>query len=124
MPFALEIDSSRRLVSMTYFGTLSDDDLLESARQVREDPAFEPDFDLIMDARKVDKLTMRSGIVREIAGRNPYGHGSRRAIVAPDNTVFGVARMFEMSRPEQGDDLRVFRSWDEAIEWLERNLTK
>jgi len=122
MAFALEIDSSLRLVSLTYFGTLSDDDLLESARQVREDPGFAPDFDLIMDAREVDKLSMRSGLVREIAHRNPYGPGSRRAIVAPDDTLFGVARMFELSRPEQGDVLRVFRSRDAAIEWLDQDL--
>lgn len=40
------------------------------------------------------------------------------AIVAPQNLTYGLFRMYEVHRKEEGIQLNVFRSLKEAREWL------
>jgi hypothetical protein len=42
----------------------------------------------------------------------------KRAIVAPDNLPFGIARMFATFAEGHGQTMHVFRSRAEAIAWL------
>jgi len=43
---------------------------------------------------------------------------SRNAFVAPDDFSFGLARMYEVFRDQEGYEIRVFRGEQEAIAWL------
>lgn len=45
--------------------------------------------------------------------------GSHWAIIANKDPVYGMTRMFQLSRDPQSHDVRVFREADPAIEWLE-----
>jgi hypothetical protein len=58
--------------------------------------------------------------VKAVARRHLFGPGARRAIVAPDLAVFGLARMFESHRDAGGDEeqIRVFKSLEDAWAWL------
>jgi len=42
----------------------------------------------------------------------------RTAIVAPDDYSFGLARMHDVFRQQEGLEMRVFRGEQEAIAWL------
>ena len=62
---------------------------------------------------------MTSAGVRELASRSPVlAHSSRRAIVAPSDLGFGMARMYGALREESGGGVRVFRDLDEARRWV------
>ena len=82
---------------------------------------FEPGSDQrqIIDARDVEEVRVTAEGLRSISIATPYGPGSRRALVATSDVMFGMARMFEMLREEDGDVFRVFRSMKEAMDWLD-----
>ena len=47
---------------------------------------------------------------------DPFPSTSRRALVAPEGLMYGIARMYQMV---QGDDnIYVFQVRDEALTWL------
>jgi hypothetical protein len=51
---------------------------------------------------------------------NKQGRGARTiAIVAPDDVIFGVGRMFNALQPGSGWAVSVFRDRDAARAWLE-----
>jgi len=56
--------------------------------------------------------------LREMASLNPYGDGSRRAVVVTSDVLFGMARMYQILRDEPTDELEIFRTLDDAIRWL------
>ena len=118
MPVTFEYDTSNRLVSTRFFGVLSDDDLRHA--KAKEYELFEPGSDQlqIIDARDVTDVQVTGQGVRELAADTPYGPGSRRALVATSDAMFGMSRMFEMLRDRDGDVFRVFRSMKEATDWL------
>ena len=61
-----------------------------------------------------------SAQVREIAYDSPIGPGSRRAIIAPQDVIYGLVRMFITERETPGgkEQIEVFRSPEDAEIWL------
>ena len=119
MPITFEYDSSRRLVSVRFFGVLSDDDLRDG--QAKEYKLLRTRIRSKADHRRArrGRGTVTAEGLRNISIATPYGPGSRRALVATTDVMFGMARMFEMLREEDGDVFRVFRSMKEAMDWLD-----
>ncbi|MDJ0710745.1 MAG: STAS/SEC14 domain-containing protein [Woeseiaceae bacterium] len=58
--------------------------------------------------------------IRQIAARvkKKWPHAERVAFVAADDLTFGLARMFEAFREEEGFLTKVFRDEEEARAWL------
>lgn len=58
--------------------------------------------------------------VRRLAehARNNLSHPSKVAIYAPEDHLFGVARMHEVFREHPDVDYRVFRQEEAAVSWL------
>ncbi len=56
--------------------------------------------------------------VRTMVDLNPWGRGSRRAAVAPSDLAFGLARMYEALTQLEHGEFQVFRTMNEAMEWL------
>ncbi len=85
------------------------------------DPAFRSDLSQLYDLREAANLTISADEIRDLAGYSPFGPGVRRAIVARQDAVYGAARMFALLREAGGapEQIRVFRSLEEANEWLE-----
>ena len=118
MPASYRIDTERRTVFSRATGVLTDGDLLEHQRQLGNDPDFRPDHDQLFDFRGVTRLATSSAVVYALAEANPFGAGSRRAVTAPSDVVFGVARMFETLTSGSAHVLRLFRDHDAAMRWL------
>jgi hypothetical protein len=116
--FSYTIDPSRRLILTRGFGVVSDADILAGAAQILADPAFDPTFDEIMDIRDVAEVAMTPAIMAGIAGRSILKPGARRAFVTQNEMQFGMARMFSTLSGTRGHQWRIFRSPEEAIEWL------
>lgn len=96
MPAEYIIDEARGIVFTRAFGTLTDDDLREHASRLKADARLKPYFRQIADFSDVQELTVTAAGVRAIAGAaNPFGPAAVRAVYAPQDALFGLARMFE-----------------------------
>jgi hypothetical protein len=83
------------------------------------DPDFDPEFSQLVDFRQITGVEFGPEEVRQFAERSIYSPRSRRAILVKDDLHFGLARMFEIHRELNGETgIRVFRSFDEAMEWI------
>jgi len=118
MPTHYRIDSERKLISSTAIGVVVDDDLRGHQRTLLNDPAFDPSFDQLWDFREVADVEISTNAVREFARARSFAPGAKRALVATKDAAYGMARMFQALHEDAPEDLRVFRSLDEAKIWL------
>jgi len=114
-----ELIAAERLVILTISGDLGDRDLLELAGHIARDPEVEPDFSLLIDLREAHGDAVTGAGVRSLSARPlVLSLESRRAVVVPSDSGFGMARMYELLRGERGGGMRVFRDFDEARRWI------
>jgi len=120
MPYEVYIYPEKRLVEVKITGTVTNDDLLAIDNRMRSDPNITPDFNQLVDTRAASKADFSSKGVLDITTRKPFfSTVSRRAIVAPTNAGFGLARMFELSRGNVAGEIQVFRIRTEALALLD-----
>ena len=99
-------------------GALTKEDVLGHMDRLSNDPDFDPEFSQIIDFRQIASLEFGPDEVRQFAKRKIFSTRSRRAIVVKDDLQFGLARMFEIHRELKGETgIRVFRDYDEAVEY-------
>lgn len=86
------------------------------------DPELDRTFDELIDLRDMETPTLPTEQVRSLATRITDARlsegGTRMAIIAESNALFGLARLFEMQRDDGTVDIRVFRSESDARLWL------
>ncbi len=119
MPATYRLDLSRRLVWSRAWGILRDDELAAHSRTLRADPQFAPEFSQIQDLTAVERFELTPAGLQIVAWLNPFGPGARRAVVGPTDVGFGLARMHQGMRGDNGDELNVFRDIPAALRWLE-----
>jgi hypothetical protein len=120
MKFERSIDAEARIVVLRVDGDLGDPDLLTLADALEQDPQVQTDFSLLIDLREANGREVTSAGVQALAARSlVLDRSSRRAVVVPSNLGFGMARMYEMLSDRRGGSARVFRSYSEALRWLE-----
>jgi hypothetical protein len=120
MPCDYEIDLERRLVRCRGWGAVTHADITETRLKFTHDPAFSRDFCQLYDLREVTDVDTAPGEIRDLASYAPFSRDVRRAIVAPQDAVYGAARMFALRREAGGgqEQIRIFRSLTEANAWL------
>lgn len=118
MPISHRVDPERRLVVCTMHGVLADDDLARSPSSLLSDPAFDPAFDLVVDARGVTALEITSSAVRRAAQTDAFSERARRAIIVADDAAYGLARMFHSILMAEPHSVLITRDHDEALRWL------
>jgi hypothetical protein len=120
MPVSSKVDKARRLVICAVFGDAVTQDGPALQRLIIEDPDFDPGFSQLLDLTAVTKVDVDAEVIRTLAQTSVFSPGARRAFVADNPVMFGFARMFEMLHETRGGaGVRVFRSRDEALHWLE-----
>ena len=123
MPEAHQIDVARRVVVSRAWGELSTADLLSHYRAVAADPAFDPTFAQLVDLREVTTFTLDTGVLRSRAAHSLFQPGVRRAVVAPSDVAYGLARMFGTYAESASQTIAVFRAIGEAEHWLGIDIT-
>ena|SRR5215471_3230625 len=123
MQIEWKIDAAARVVTLQVNGSLGDQELLSLADELAKAPDVTSDFSLLVDLRQANGQAVTSTGVRALV-RQPLllSAASRRAIVVPSDLGFGMARMYEMLRGDQGGTTRVFRDYDEALRWVETGV--
>ena len=119
MPASYKIDKKNRWVHTVHWGVLSRADFVSIVDRGLKDPDFDPSFGEIADFTEVTQVEVSGDDIRELAQKNIFSPHSRRAIVVPNDVIFGLARMYEILRDLQGETgIRVFRTLDEALDWV------
>jgi hypothetical protein len=90
------------------------------AGQVDTDPTVPRDVSLVLDLSEASPSTFSADDVRDFANNPLFSRGGARAVVAPDSTLYGIVRMFDVYRGFRSDlpQVRIFRTTAEATEWL------
>ena len=104
---------------------ITPDVLFEYQKAVWSDPAI-ADYDELVDMSGVEDVEAPSpSNVSALAGFSAKMDGSPKptklAIVAADDLLFGLGRMYQAYRemkPESKKEVAVFRSMPDAIAWL------
>ncbi len=118
-----KIDKERRLVFSSGDGVLTREGIVAYRALLLKDPDFDPTFSQLADFTKYTGTALEPEEIRQLANDNLFSPGSRRAFVVKDDLQFGLARMFEIYRDLKGETgIRVFRSYDEALEWIETGI--
>lgn len=118
MSTSYHIDMDLGVVYSTASGIVTDQELIEHQSALIKDPEFRPNMRQLLDTRAVSEIQVTPEGVRTIASHNPWRKGARRALVALNETAYGLGRMFELGRAHAEDEFRVFRTMDEARAWL------
>ena len=118
MPCGYTIDLARSLVLSRGWGIVTDRELLAHVRALTIDPRFVRNLHQLADLRDVTDVEVTAATIRKMASLNPYGDGSRRAVVVTSDLLFGMARMYQILRDEPTDELEIFRTLDDALRWL------
>lgn len=117
------IKSELNTVFTVYEGQVGIEDLIQQTQLVQADPKFKRNMNSLVDLtraipesdidlEKVNQYKEFIESMQKIRGTCKW------AIVAPDDLVFGLSRMFEMLTGNLDIQAKVFRSDREAREWL------
>lgn len=116
-----EIDSERQLTIVTLSGPFDIAKVKEMVEQFHQDPNYDPTYNALYDIRKLDITGVTSDQLQRLAFEvfDPSWDGTRFAMVAEDDDVFGMARVYAALADETGRvQRRAFRSMAAAEEWV------
>ncbi len=125
MPIEYFIDHNRRLVLGKATGILCSEDLFKYQREVWALPEVKG-YNELMDMTAVENVVSPNSenikILADLsASMDETTIATKFAIVAPENLLFGLGRMYETYRslnPKSTKEVCVFRSMHDAMEWL------
>jgi hypothetical protein len=122
MPSRVNIDETRGLVEIVLTGKVTESEVRELvARHIREPQATFPLG--LWDLLDTTSIELPSSVIRDVANRaarhvDPRLDQGKLAILAGDEEIFGLGRMYEILRSDSPVEVRVFRRRDEAELWL------
>jgi hypothetical protein len=115
MPTKLKIDPKARIVYSTLSGDIETEDLIRQVAAIRAHPQFNPEFNELIDLTAVTSFNVSSDDVHRLAGRDSsFSPSAERVLVAGQDLVFGLARMFQTFSAERRPRFTVVRSLSEA----------
>lgn len=123
MPFSYAVYKQHHLVISTGSGCVTWSEIKERQDQTKTDPTFDPEFNQLVDLRAVTSFDMTSEQARVLARRMIFSLTSKRAFIAANPAVFGVARMWEIftELSDNPSQIQVFYDLPPALKWLGLN---
>ena len=119
MPTTLHIDREAGIVYSTFYGDVDTAELVEQVAAIRRHSDFDPQFRELIDASNVTSFDVSSDEVRDLAIQPaPFAPSARRVLVASEDLVFGLARMFQIFGGEQRPHFEVVRTLEQAYQLL------
>ncbi|MDB4900593.1 MAG: hypothetical protein JWN53_2401 [Gemmatimonadetes bacterium] len=119
MAIKYTIDQTRGLVRGHAFGVLTSEQLRDQYARMMADPSLRHDYRQLVDLREVTEVQVDEGELRAAATMYLFDAGIRRAFVVSGDAAYRFAVRFASHARETGQFIQVFRSMDEAEEWLE-----
>jgi len=124
MPIDYRIDVTRGMVLTTATGILTDQELMAHKRRLLGDAAFHGDLVELSDVRSVERLDVTPEGIGQFVQQDISDARKleqyRLAIVASEDVVFGMARMYQTRTSSHLPNVKVFRTLEDAEAWLGR----
>jgi len=118
VPIEMTIRTDKRLIVARASGTVRACDVRAARKALRRDPAFSPGFRLLVDLSNATAIDIAPEAIPALAMENVFLPGTRRALVARSNAQYRVAELFAASAARAGQSVTVFRSVNDALDWL------
>lgn len=122
MPITYRIDERQQLVVTTIRGCIDEAEVRAHVAATARDPRVHACLRALVDIAGDVETTVESGVVSELAMTSESVDkppGRRIAVVAPTDSTYGLARVFQGFRiGTGGGDVQVFRTRGEAEAWL------
>jgi hypothetical protein len=117
MGCSVSIDEEKGVVYSTFYGDLDVAVVEQQRRTLLADPRFNPYFSEIIDMIDVTDVKCSVDEMRALASaESPFATEARRAIIAPNDLTYGMARMFQILGQETRPNLVVVRTMKEAMQ--------
>jgi hypothetical protein len=118
MPVLYSIDAENRLVRTNFTGVVTNNDVLEHTKQLREEPAFDPRLSELVDLTEAEEVRLTYADFESLEGVDPFSQEAKRAFVVPTGThIFALTRMFQGMRG-QSAKINIFSNVPDALAWL------
>ncbi len=121
MPVTYTIDIPRKFIHTRCVGDVSLTEVIGHFDTLVHDPDCPDRLDVLLDFSELTSIPASSQLrlvtrkIEDVSSRVSFG---RCAVVATTDALFGMTRVFETLTEDQFESVRVFRSMDEAREWL------
>ncbi len=121
MPIRFWIEADKKRVRAVVTGEVTDKEIVEALDHIAADPEFKSGFDVLSDHMNITKaitteqVKLTSAHIDELSKRLS---GIRWAVVTKSDASYGMMRMLSTFLEPARISLNVFRSMDQAEEWL------
>jgi hypothetical protein len=119
MPISYELEDQLLIIKTE--GDIQPEDLQETFQKVFVDPAFEPGTKILV--YDLDSVFVPTTKQIEAGAKNIESvmkkFASKMAIVVSSDVNYGMGRMMEIFCEQRGIDVKVFRDFDIAKNWLQ-----
>ncbi|MCU0453618.1 MAG: hypothetical protein MUE68_08145 [Bacteroidetes bacterium] len=124
MPVSVRLEPARERVVLSGSGTVDLDEVLRLLDGLSEAGQEIRGRDGLIETAQITGTSMTFDSIRRISDRvsqmDELFRGTRWAVVAPGDAMFGISRMYETLRSGGTFEIRTFRSTEEAEMWLRR----
>jgi hypothetical protein len=115
MSTSFRIDAQLGVIFTICCEKVTDSEVLNYLQTLPQDAGFSPAFSHLIDCSQVTSFEVSADLTRSVAGKKLFSSRSKCAIVAPQDYIYGMARMFEL---QYHGDVQVFRDLLTAQIWL------
>lgn len=127
MAISSQIDSENNLIVRTITDKLSMQEILDSFNASLADKAFNKDMHVIWDLRNANISELSSEEIIKVvefiqSSTAERGSEYKIALVASEDSNFGISRMFATYGQELPLSIGVYRDIDEAYDWVNTPL--
>jgi hypothetical protein len=125
MPLTHRVLKEQRLVIIVGSDVVGADDITANRQALLSDPDFDRSFDALVDFTRVPDASLDLESIRTLSRDPLFSRASKIAAVpavSGSAGLFAIAQRYETYREvsEMGDRLRIFRTLEQAREWLGR----
>ena len=119
MPVVLKIDPHRQVVHSTFYGRITDTELLGHSKRIASDPDFNPQFSDIVDFSDVTEPAITESTIAALAA-NPtlFSSSAIHIVIAPAAVIFQLGAKFKELAQSSRPNFYVVRTRDEAYQLL------
>jgi hypothetical protein len=101
---------------------------LEHLETLANDPKYIAPMKKLVDFSKIGQIGLTNEEIDEYMGKKAQYKdkfkGERTAVVVNNDLDFGISRIFYVKMDNQKFEMNVFRTVDEALQWLDIKLDK
>jgi len=119
MGFVMDFDAKNNILRVTLDGSLTDAILFDGYAAMGKYLAEHASCHSIADFSPVTSADFSSETIRQLAAAPPLPTAALRILVVPLDSIYGMARMFQILGQETRPNLHIVRTMDEAYSLLQ-----